>query len=100
MEKLILLELAAKRFFGLGLFLHRKVILELCRVAKSQEDHRHVLQLELDGLRQMHDRLVADHARQKKGVGTLLQFIHSTHRLNLPVAEGTILEAIRKGQIK
>ena len=100
MEKLILLELAAKRFFGLGLFLHRKTVLELCQAAKLKEDERHVLQLELDGLRHSHEMLQAEHGRQRKGVGTLLQFIHSTHRLNLPVAEGTILAAIRKGQIK
>ncbi len=99
MEDIIQIEVATKRLFGFGLLFKRKQLLELLNRAKQQEDAIHLLQLELSGLRSTHESLQAEHARQRKGVGTPLQFIHSTHRLNLPVANGTILSAItRKGE--
>ena len=99
MEDIIEIELASKRWFGLGLLLKRKQLLELIQKSKQQENTNLLLQLELNGLRSSHETLQAEHSRQRKGVGTLLQFIHSTHRLNLPVSNGTILSAItRKGE--
>lgn len=85
-----------KRFFG-KLFPWRTQIAALRASVSALTIQNGVLLGLVDEERAKRDKLASAHAKNLQGTTVLLQFIHRTHRLNVPFAEGSIREAIQNG---
>lgn len=73
----------------------RRTIAKLKYDLAALEAKNSRLQIELQAMKQNYNELRDKHETQIKGTNVLLEFIHRTHRLNVPVLNGTIRAALQ-----
>src|SRR5216117_2492001 len=97
-EQIVLTERTARRWLGLGLVFKRRNVRDTCALASGYEESLRMLRSELEAARVSRQILEDEYMRQRKGVGTLLTYIHRTHRLDMPIALGTIVGELLKSK--
>ena len=65
---------------------------------KAMEAQLETAQSELESARSELTALKKKHIIDREGIGVLLQFIHRSHRLDMPFLENTIRTALQRSQ--